>query len=72
MNDYLIDSFRNTGFILAVVPTTIKVIMPPNATEGIKPISLAVMPDSNAPNSFDEPMKMLFTEATRPRMCSGV
>lgn len=72
MNGYLIDNFRNTGFILAVVPTTIKVMIPPNATEGISPISLAVIPDSNAPNSFDEPMKMLFTEATRPRMCSGV
>ena len=71
-NHYLSDNLRNTGLIFAVVPTTIKVMIPPNATEGIRPISLAVTPDSKAPSSFDEPIKILFTEATRPRMCSGV
>src|SRR5581483_8612513 len=32
----------------------------------------AVNPDSNAPNSFDVPMKILFTDETRPRISSGV
>src|SRR6059058_6027503 len=36
------------------------------------PKSAAVSPDSSAPNSFDVPMKMLFTDETRPRISSGV
>ena len=72
IHDYLKDNLRNTGFILAVLATTISVMIPPNATDGTKPISLAVIPDSKAPSSFDEPIKILFTEATRPRICSGV
>src|SRR5213075_1920105 len=32
----------------------------------------AVNPDSSAPNSFDVPMKILFTDETRPRISSGV
>ena len=72
IQDYFNDNFLNTGFILAVLATTISVMIPPNATEGIRPISLAVIPDSKAPSSFDEPIKMLLTDATRPRICSGV
>jgi hypothetical protein len=36
------------------------------------PNSAAVNPDSSAPNSFDVPMKILFTDETRPRISSGV
>src|SRR5437870_12664588 len=32
----------------------------------------AVKPDSSAPNSFEVPIKMLFTAETRPRISSGV
>jgi len=71
-NHYLSDNLRNTGLTLAVVATTIKVMIPPKATEGTRPISLAAIPDSKAPNSFDEPIKILLTEATLPRICSGV
>src|SRR6202040_4231298 len=46
--------------------------MPPPTTEITGPKSAAVNPDSNAPNSFDVPMKMLFTAETRPRISSGV
>ena len=35
-------------------------------------MSLAVSPLSKAPNSFEEPTKIEFTEATRPRILSGV
>ena len=59
------------AFIHAVVTTTI-VITPPNTTAGTKPISRAVAPDSNAPNSLDEPINRLLTAETRPRISSGV
>src|SRR4029077_15587983 len=45
---------------------------PPATTEMTGPNSAAVNPDSNAPNSFDVPMKILFTDETRPRISSGV
>ena len=35
-------------------------------------MSLAVSPLSKAPNSFDEPTNIELTEATRPRILSGV
>src|SRR5438477_5801108 len=46
--------------------------MPPATTEITGPNSAAVNPDSSAPNSFDVPMKILFTDETRPRISSGV
>src|SRR6476620_9400002 len=46
--------------------------MPPATTEITGPNSAAVNPDSSAPNSFDVPMKILFTDDTRPRISSGV
>ena len=52
--------------------TTISVIAPTKITEGITPRSFAARPDSKAPISFEEPMKMLFTAATRPFISSGV
>src|SRR5262249_3712099 len=65
-------SRRNWGAKAATSPTVTSVIAPPKSTEGTVPITLAASPDSNEPISFDDPMKMPFTEATRPRMSSGV
>ena len=45
---------------------------PPSSTDGTKPNQLAVKPDSNAPNSLDEPIKIPLMDDTRPRMASGV
>src|SRR6266436_3084500 len=54
-------------------PSTTKIVpMPPATTEITGPNSAAVNPDSSAPNSFDVPMKILFTDETRPRISSGV
>src|SRR5438270_365652 len=46
--------------------------IPPATTEITGPKRAAVNPDSSAPNSFDVPMKILFTAETRPRISSGV
>ena len=46
--------------------------MPPATTEITGPNNAAVNPDSSAPNSFDVPIKILFTDETRPRISSGV
>src|SRR6266436_7181901 len=46
--------------------------MPPATTEITGPNNAAVNPDSKAPNSFEVPMKILFTDETRPRISSGV
>src|ERR1700730_16272213 len=46
--------------------------IPPPTTDTTGPKSAAVNPDSSAPNSFDVPMKILFTAETRPRISSGV
>src|SRR5205814_7859179 len=56
----------------ATTSTTRIVPMPPATTEITGPNSAAVNPDSSAPNSFDVPMKILFTDETRPRISSGV
>lgn len=48
------------------------VAAPPNTIEGTKPITLAAIPDSRAPNSFDEPIKMPLIALMRPRIWSGV
>ena len=53
---FLSDSFRSGLLTFIVVKTTISVIMPPNTTEGTRPIILAATPDSKAPNSFDDPI----------------
>jgi hypothetical protein len=60
------------GVNRAVTTTTRIVKIPPRIIEGFKPNALAVIPDSKAPISFDEPMKIPFTAETRPRMFSGV
>ena len=52
--------------------TMSKVMLPPNITDGTVPKSLAAVPDSNAPISFDEPINIEFTADTRPRILSGV
>jgi hypothetical protein len=65
-------SFLKVGERMDVMDTTKIVIHPPKITEGIDPINLALTPDSKAPNSFDEPINMLLTEATLPRISSGV
>src|SRR5215813_8931491 len=64
--------FRVSGQRHATPSTTRIVPIPPATTEMTGPNSAAVNPDSNAPNSFDVPMKMLFTDDTRPRISSGV
>ena len=44
------------------------VAAPPKTIDGTKPIKLAAMPDSSAPNSLDEPMKMPLMALILPRM----
>src|SRR5882724_5791613 len=54
-------------------PSTTRIVpIPPATTEITGPNSAAVNPDSSAPNSFDVPIKILFTDETRPRTSSGV
>src|SRR5215467_9774854 len=64
--------FRVSGHRNATPNTTRSVPMPPATTEITGPNNAAVNPDSSAPNSFDVPMKILFTDETRPRISSGV
>src|SRR5262245_50719706 len=64
--------FRVSGQRHATPNTTSIVPMPPATTEMTGPTLAAVNPDSSAPNSFDLPMKILFTDDTRPRISSGV
>ena len=47
-------------------------MQPPKITDGTSPRSFAASPDSNAPSSFDEPMKIPLIADTRPRIASGV
>ena len=47
-------------------------MVPPKTTEATVPIKRAVTPLSKAPNSLEDPTKMAFTDATLPRMASGV
>src|SRR5439155_9886760 len=65
-------SVRKRGTTTPMIPTTASDATPPSTTAGTVPSSLAVTPDSNAPSSFDEPMKIEFTEETRPSSCGGV
>src|SRR5499433_1784495 len=54
-------------------PSTTRIVpIPPATTEITGPNNAAVNPDSSAPNSFDVPIKILFTDDTRPRISSGV
>ena len=54
------------GTFTAVTATTSSVANPPSTTDGTVPISRAAVPDSKAPISFELPMKIAFTEDTRP------
>src|SRR6187397_1025535 len=63
---------RSCGTRQDVTATTISVMAPPNNTAGTAPNNFAATPDSNAPISFDEPMKIEFTADTRPIRCGGV
>ncbi len=65
-------SFLKLGNLMEVKPAVNMVITPPNTTAGTVPISFAVTPLSNAPNSFEDPTKIEFTEATLPLNSSGV
>ncbi len=65
-------SLRRDLLFQAMVPTVTRVVAPPEITEGTTPSRRAMLPDSNAPISLDEPMNMLLTADTRPFMCSGV
>src|SRR5688572_21198992 len=74
-----ISKFRNQSCRLrsflafrAVIPTTSKVMHPPNTTDGTTPNNLAASPDSNESISFEEVRRMLITVETRPFMYSGV
>src|SRR5205823_12926474 len=64
--------FRVSGQQQATPRTTRIVPIPPLTTEITGPNNAAVRPDSSAPNSFEVPMKILFTAETRPRISSGV
>jgi hypothetical protein len=71
MEIYILN-LRNLGANFLTAATTARVMLPPKITDGINPINFAATPDSNDPNSFDDPRKILFTEATRPRISLGV
>src|SRR5205823_9104944 len=58
---------RREGFFQATAATVTSVMIPPKMTEGAVPINLAATPDSKAPISLEEPMKIPFTAETRPR-----
>ncbi len=65
-------SLRSLGNLIPV-PTTVRMVStPPRTTAFTVPNIRAVSPLSNAPSSFEEPTNMEFTEATRPRISSGV
>ena len=49
---------RSIGTRHATTPTTANVARPPSTTLGTVPSHLAEMPDSKAPISFDEPIKI--------------
>ena len=61
-------SFLSFGAKRAVLATTSTVMIPPNTIALRMPIKSAVTPDSKAPISFDEPMKIPLTADTLPRM----
>ena len=63
---------RSSGNSRSAPSTNATVAKPPSTTVGTGPMSAASSPDSNAPSSFDEPMKTRFTADTRPRSSSGV
>ena len=50
---------------------TTTVMTPPTTTEETVPSSLAATPDSKAPISFDDPMKIWLTAETRPSIPDG-
>ena len=45
--------------------------MPPSQTKRTVPKAAAAMPLWNVPSSLEALMKIMFTAAIRPRMCSG-
>jgi len=51
-------SFRSCGDSHIVIDTTTSVMHPPKITDGTVPIIRAVTPDSNAPISFEDQMKI--------------
>src|SRR5262245_24149147 len=57
---------RSLGTRAATSPTTPSEATPPRTTAGTVPRRRAATPDSKAPISFDEPMKIEFTDDTRP------
>ena len=65
-------SLRSCGTLSDTTNTVRIVMLPPNTTDGTVPIIRAATPDSKAPISFDDPMKIWFTADTRPRMALGV
>ena len=65
-------NFLSLGASDLTAVTTPKVMLPPKITEGIKPINFAATPDSNDPNSLDEPINIPLTADTLPRISSGV
>ena len=65
-------NLRKVGKAIPVDTTVIKVIQPPKTTAVTVPISLAVKPLSKAPSSLEEPVNILSTEETLPRIASGV
>ena len=57
-NAYSDRNRRTCGERHAVTATTSRVMQPPKITDGTTPSSRAATPDSNAPISFDAPMKI--------------
>ena len=59
---------RNScGHAALTIATTSSVANPPPTTDRVGPTSAAVAPLSNAPNSFEKPMKTSLIADTRPR-----
>lgn len=50
----------------------IRVMAPPNTTEGTIPINRAEKPDSNSPSSLVHPKNIEFIEETLPPIFEGV
>ena len=63
---------RRLGILAATIPTTDSEATPPSTTDVTVPNNRAATPDSKAPSSLEEPMKIAFTDETLPSRCSGV
>src|SRR5262245_3505383 len=64
-------NFLNRGESQATATTVAKQTIPPRTAAGTAPRRRATTPDSNSPNSLEEPIKMELTAEILPRIESG-